>query len=103
MNIYFQKENISIFQPDGSKNPFLNIFISVLGTCALCLALDCSVLIHGGPLPTVLLVTTEELGPCSPLHYVVPTTMAQDVGVGEEWKSASYLPIRLGTCLPQDM
>ena len=33
-NIYFQKENISIFQPDGSKNPFLNIFISVLGTCA---------------------------------------------------------------------
>ena len=34
LNIYFQKENISIFQPDGSKNPFLNIFISVLGTCA---------------------------------------------------------------------
>ena len=34
LNIYFQKENISIFQPDGSKNPFLNSFISVLGTCA---------------------------------------------------------------------
>ena len=34
LNTYFQKENISIFQPDGSKNPFLNIFISVLGTCA---------------------------------------------------------------------
>ena len=34
LNIYFQKENISIFQVDGSKNPFLNIFISVLGTCA---------------------------------------------------------------------
>lgn len=34
LNIYFQKENLSIFQPDGSKNPFLNIFISVLGTCA---------------------------------------------------------------------
>ena len=34
LNIYFQKENISIFQPDGSRNPFLNIFISVLGTCA---------------------------------------------------------------------
>jgi DNA invertase Pin-like site-specific DNA recombinase len=33
-NIYFQKENISIFQADGSKNPFLNIFVSVLGTCA---------------------------------------------------------------------
>ena len=26
LNIYFQKENLSIFQPDGSKNPFLNIF-----------------------------------------------------------------------------
>ena len=34
LNIYFQKENISIFQEDGSKNPFLTIFISVLGTCA---------------------------------------------------------------------
>ena len=34
LNIYFQKENISIFQADGSKNPFLSIFISVLGTCA---------------------------------------------------------------------
>ena len=34
LNIYFQKENISIFQANGSKNPFLNIFISVLGTCA---------------------------------------------------------------------
>lgn len=34
LNIFFQKENLSLFQPDGSKNPFLNIFISVLGTCA---------------------------------------------------------------------
>lgn len=34
LNIYFQKENLNIFQPDGTKNPFLNIFISVLGTCA---------------------------------------------------------------------
>ena len=34
LNIYFQKENLSIFQPDGTKNPFLNIFVSVLGTCA---------------------------------------------------------------------
>ena len=34
INIYFQKENLNIFQPDGTKNPFLNIFISVLGTCA---------------------------------------------------------------------
>jgi len=34
LNVYFQKENLSIFQADGTKNPFLNIFISVLGTCA---------------------------------------------------------------------
>lgn len=34
LNIFFQKENLSLFQSDGSKNPFLNIFISVLGTCA---------------------------------------------------------------------
>lgn len=34
LNIYFQKENLNIFQSDGTKNPFLNIFISVLGTCA---------------------------------------------------------------------
>lgn len=34
LNIYFQKENLSLFQSDGTKNPFLNIFISVLGTCA---------------------------------------------------------------------
>ena len=34
LNIYFQKENLNLFQPDGQKNPFLNIFISVLGTCA---------------------------------------------------------------------
>ena len=34
LNIYFQKENLSIFQADGTKNPFLNIFISVLGACA---------------------------------------------------------------------
>lgn len=34
LNIFFQKEGLNIFQADGSKNPFLNIFISVLGTCA---------------------------------------------------------------------
>lgn len=34
LNVFFQKENLSLFQSDGSKNPFLNIFISVLGTCA---------------------------------------------------------------------
>ena len=34
LNVFFQKENLRLFQSDGSKNPFLNIFISVLGTCA---------------------------------------------------------------------
>ena len=34
LNIYFQKENLSLFNADGSKNPFLTIFISVLATCA---------------------------------------------------------------------
>ena len=34
INIYFQKEHLSLFNADGSKNPFLTIFISVLGTCA---------------------------------------------------------------------
>lgn len=34
LNIYFQKENISIFQSDGKENPFLTIMIAVLGTCA---------------------------------------------------------------------
>lgn len=34
INIFFQKENLSIFNPDGSVNPFLTIMVSVLGTCA---------------------------------------------------------------------
>lgn len=34
LNVHFQKENLSLFNNDGSKNPFLTIFISVLGTCA---------------------------------------------------------------------
>lgn len=34
LNIYFQKENLSIFQNDGSENPYLTIMIAVLGTCA---------------------------------------------------------------------
>ena len=34
LNIYFLKENLSIFNPDGSENPFLTIMIAVLGTCA---------------------------------------------------------------------
>ncbi len=34
LNIFFQKENLNIFNPDGSVNPFLTIMISILGTCA---------------------------------------------------------------------
>lgn len=34
INIYFHKEGLSLFNADGSKNPFLTIFISVLATCA---------------------------------------------------------------------
>ena len=34
INIYFQKENFSIFNQDFSENPFCAIFIAVLGTCA---------------------------------------------------------------------
>ena len=34
VNIYFQKENIYIFDRNGKENPFLTIMIAVLGTCA---------------------------------------------------------------------
>ena len=34
LNIYFQKENMYIFDRDGKENPFLTIMIAVLGTCA---------------------------------------------------------------------
>lgn len=34
LNIFFQKENLSIFNPNGSENPFLTIMIAVLGTCS---------------------------------------------------------------------
>lgn len=34
MNVYFQKERLSIFNADGKEHPFLTIFIAVLGTCA---------------------------------------------------------------------
>lgn len=34
LNIYFEKENISLFQEDGKENPFLTIMIAVLATCA---------------------------------------------------------------------
>ena len=34
INVYFQKEQFSIFQPDGQPHPFLMIFIAILGTMA---------------------------------------------------------------------
>jgi DNA invertase Pin-like site-specific DNA recombinase len=34
LNIFFQKENIALFNPDGSENPYTNIMIAVLGTAA---------------------------------------------------------------------
>ena len=34
LNIYFQKENIFIFDKSGKENPFLTIMIAVLATCA---------------------------------------------------------------------
>ena len=34
LNIYFQKEGISIYGADNKENPYLTIMIAVLGTCA---------------------------------------------------------------------
>lgn len=34
INIYFQKEGLHIFNPDGSENPYTAIMIAVLGTAA---------------------------------------------------------------------
>lgn len=34
INVFFQKEQFSIFNADGQPHPFLMIFIAVLGTCA---------------------------------------------------------------------
>lgn len=34
LNVYFHKEQLSIFNVDGKEHPFLTIFIAVLGTCA---------------------------------------------------------------------
>lgn len=34
LNIYLQKENISIFGSDGKENPYLTIMVAVLGTAA---------------------------------------------------------------------
>ena len=34
LNVYFQKEQLSIFNSDGKEHPFLTIFIAVLATCA---------------------------------------------------------------------
>ena len=34
INIYFQKENFSIFNDDGTENPYTAIMIAILGTAA---------------------------------------------------------------------
>lgn len=34
INVHFQKEGMSLFNEDGSENPFLMIMVSVLSTCA---------------------------------------------------------------------
>ena len=34
LNVYFQKENLSIFDDTGKEHPFLTIFIAILGTVA---------------------------------------------------------------------
>ena len=34
LNVYFQKEQLVIFNSDSKEHPFLTIFIAVLGTCA---------------------------------------------------------------------
>lgn len=34
LNVYFQKENLSIFDNNGREHPFLTIFIAILGTVA---------------------------------------------------------------------
>lgn len=34
LNVYFQKEQFSLFMADGKTNPFTAIFVAVLGTCA---------------------------------------------------------------------
>lgn len=34
LNLFFQKENLYLFQEDGTENPYSNIMIAVLGTAA---------------------------------------------------------------------
>lgn len=34
LNVYFQKEQFSLFMSDGRENPFTAIFVAVIGTCA---------------------------------------------------------------------
>lgn len=34
LNIYLQKEGISIYDKEGKENPYLTIMVAVLGTCA---------------------------------------------------------------------
>lgn len=34
LNVYFQKEQFSLFMADGRENPFTAIFVAIIGTCA---------------------------------------------------------------------
>lgn len=34
LNVYFQKEQFSLFTADGKEHPFAAIFVAVIGTCA---------------------------------------------------------------------
>lgn len=34
LNVYFQKEQFSLFTADGKEHPFATIFVAVIGTCA---------------------------------------------------------------------
>lgn len=57
-------------------------------------ALSCSqrgLPVHDGP-PPMLLASREELSPCSHSRYVVPSTLTQQVGVGEDWETC-FLPV----------
>jgi hypothetical protein len=61
---------------------------------SFCLALFCDILSHDAPLPYPGLVTTRQLGPCSPFSYVALSVLTQQVGVGDG-KSTAYLSIKL--------
>ena len=48
LNVYFQKENLSIFDSTGKEHPFLTIFIAILGTVAAMERENISYLLQSG-------------------------------------------------------